>query len=31
MNVEKFAEEAFREDKRITYVGIVDTEFHILF
>lgn len=31
MNVEKFAEEAFRKDNRIRYVGIVDNEFHILF
>ena len=31
MNVEKFAEEVFRKDNRIRYVGIVDNEFHILF
>lgn len=30
MNLEKFAEEAFRKDNRIRYVGIVDNEFHIL-
>jgi hypothetical protein len=31
MNVEKFAQEAFRKDSRIRYVGIVDNEFHVLF
>jgi hypothetical protein len=31
MNVEKFAEEAFRKDNRIRFVGIVDNEFHVLF
>ncbi|MGA2972675.1 MAG: hypothetical protein ABSE39_08655 [Candidatus Bathyarchaeia archaeon] len=30
MNVEKFAEEVFRKDNRIRYVGIVDNEFHVL-
>jgi len=30
MDVDKFAEEAFRKDSRIRYVGIVDNEFHIL-
>ena len=31
MDAQKFAEEAFRVDPRIRYVGIVDNEFHILF
>jgi len=30
MDIEKFAEEAFRKDIRIRYVGIVDDEFHVL-
>ncbi len=30
MDVEKFAAEAFRRDKGIRYVGIVDNQFHIL-
>lgn len=30
MDVEKFADEAFRKDSRIRYVGIVDNEFHVL-
>jgi hypothetical protein len=30
MNLEKFAEEAFRKDNRIRYVGIVDNEFHLI-
>jgi hypothetical protein len=30
MDVEKFAEETFRTDPRIRYVGIVDNQFHIL-
>lgn len=30
MNVEKFAEEAFRSDKKLGYVGIVDNQFHVL-
>ena len=30
MNVEKFAEEAFRKDNRIRYIAIVDDEFHVL-
>ena len=31
MNVEKYDEEAFGKDKRIRYVGVVDSEFHVLF
>lgn len=31
MDVDKFAEEAFRRDNRIRYVGIVDNEHHVLF
>ena len=30
MDVDKFAEEAFRRDNRIRYVGIVDNEHHVL-
>jgi hypothetical protein len=30
MDVDKFAEEVFRKDSRIRYVGIVDKGFHIL-
>jgi hypothetical protein len=30
LNVEKFVEEAFRRDRRIRYVGIIDDGFHIL-
>ena len=30
MNVEKFAQEAFRRDDKLRYVGIVDNQFHIL-
>jgi hypothetical protein len=30
MDVEKFAEEAFKADSRVRYVGIVDNEFHVL-
>jgi hypothetical protein len=30
MTVEKFADEAFKADPRIRYVGIVDNQFHIL-
>ena len=30
MNVQKFAEEAFKRDNRIRYVGIIDNGFHIL-
>lgn len=30
MNVEMFAEEAFKKDSRIRYVGIVDRQFHVL-
>jgi hypothetical protein len=30
MNLEKFAEEVFRTDNSVRYVGIVDNEFHIL-
>jgi hypothetical protein len=30
MDVEKFAEETFKADPRIRYVGIADNEFHIL-
>ncbi|MFI5448927.1 MAG: hypothetical protein ACHQ03_04060 [Candidatus Bathyarchaeia archaeon] len=30
MDVEKFAEEAFKRDNRIRYVGIVDNEHHVL-
>jgi len=28
--VEKFAEEAFKKDSRIRYVGIVDRQYHVL-
>ena len=31
MNVQKFAEEAFKRDSRIRYVGIIDEGFHILY
>jgi hypothetical protein len=31
MDSKKFAEEAFRSDARIRYVGVVDNEFHIHF
>jgi hypothetical protein len=31
VNAEKFAEEAFKNDSRIRYVGIVDRQFHVLF
>jgi hypothetical protein len=31
LSVEKFAEEAFRRDSRIRYVGIIDDGFHILY
>lgn len=30
MDVEKFAEEVFRRDGKLRYVGIVDNQFHIL-
>jgi hypothetical protein len=30
VDVEKFAEETFRADPRIRYVGVVDNQFHIL-
>ena len=30
MNAETFAEEAFKKDSRIRYVGIVDRQFHVL-
>ena len=30
MDVDKFAEEAFKRDNRIRYVGIVDNEHHVL-
>jgi len=30
LDVDKFAEEAFRRDNRIRYVGIVDNEHHVL-
>ncbi|MGA2626022.1 MAG: hypothetical protein ABSF63_03045 [Candidatus Bathyarchaeia archaeon] len=30
MDVEKFAQEAFRRDAKLRYVGIVDNQFHIL-
>jgi hypothetical protein len=30
MNVEKFAEEAFKIDPKLRYVGIVDNQFHVL-
>jgi hypothetical protein len=30
MDVEKFVEEAFKRDSRIRYVGIIDSEFHIV-
>jgi hypothetical protein len=30
LDVEKFAQEAFRRDSRIRYVGIVDNQFHLL-
>ena len=30
MDVEKFAQEAFRRDGKIRYVGIVDNEYHVL-
>ena len=30
MDVEKFAQEAFRRDDKLRYVGIVDNQFHIL-
>jgi hypothetical protein len=31
VNVERFAEEAFKKDSRIRYVGIIDNGFHILY
>ena len=31
MDVVKFAEEAFKRDSRIRYVGVVDAEFNILY
>jgi len=31
LNVQKFAEEAFKRDSRIRYVGIIDEGFHILY
>jgi hypothetical protein len=30
LDVEKFAEEAFRRDERLRYVGIVDNQYHVL-
>ena len=30
MDVETFAEEAFKKDSRIRYVGIVDRQYHVL-
>jgi hypothetical protein len=30
LDVEKFAQEAFRRDAKLRYVGIVDNQFHIL-
>jgi hypothetical protein len=30
LDVEKFAEEAFKKDSRIRYVGIVDRQYHVL-
>lgn len=30
MDVEKFANEAFRRDDKLRYVGIVDNQFHVL-
>ena len=30
MDVKKFAQEAFRRDERIRYVGIVDSQYHVL-
>ena len=30
MDVERFAEETFRTDPRVRYVGVVDNQFHIL-
>jgi hypothetical protein len=30
LDVEKFAQEAFRRDDKLRYVGIVDNQFHIL-
>jgi hypothetical protein len=30
MDAEKFAEEAFKRDARIRYVGVVDRQFHVL-
>ena len=30
MDAERFAEEAFKKDSRIRYVGIVDRQFHVL-
>ena len=31
MDAERFAEEAFKRDRKIRFVGVVDNEFHILF
>jgi len=31
LNVQKFAEEAFKRDSRIRYVGVIDEGFHILY
>ncbi|MGD0424965.1 MAG: hypothetical protein ABSA92_16140 [Candidatus Bathyarchaeia archaeon] len=31
MDIEKFAEEAFKRDSRIRYVGIVDRSYHVLY
>jgi len=30
LDVKKFAQEAFRRDERIRYVGIVDSQYHVL-
>lgn len=30
MDVEKFAQEVFKRDKKVRYVGLVNNEFHIL-
>lgn len=31
MNVKKFAEEAFKRDNRIRYIGIVDGSYHVVY
>jgi len=30
MDIQKFAEEAFKKDPRIRYIGIIDSEYHVL-